>query len=196
MVVPKQQNGSQNQQMVTPFQQNGYPRKYKMGCANYMVAPPHPRFPSNRWRSPNPTHRSGSRRRRQLQRSFAPDGLSPSLCDPPTARQCRTCLTSDIQGFTSFKRLMAHLVNAMHWPSISKLRHLCMFSGCSLSSLRKASSQQSSSGGSVEQNQSKFNWSLRSDLMNLLLGWGWCRGRGTAQTASPEMWKTSENKMW
>ena len=36
LVVPKQQNGSQNQQMVTPFQQNGYPRKYKMGCANYM----------------------------------------------------------------------------------------------------------------------------------------------------------------
>ena len=134
------------------------------------VAPPRPRFPSNRWRSPNPTHRSGSHRRRQLQRSFAPDGLSPSLCDPPTARQCRTCLTSDIQGFTSFKRLMVHLVNAMHWPSISKLRHLCMFSGCSLSSLRKASSQQSSSGGSVEQNQSKFNWSLRSDLRNLLLG--------------------------
>ena len=36
MVVPKQQNGSPNQQMMTPFQQNGYPRKYKMGCANYM----------------------------------------------------------------------------------------------------------------------------------------------------------------
>ena len=38
LVVPKQQNGSPNQQMVTPFQQNGYPRKYKMGCANYMVS--------------------------------------------------------------------------------------------------------------------------------------------------------------
>ena len=38
LVVPKQQNGSPNQQMVNPFQQNGYPRKYKMGCANYMEA--------------------------------------------------------------------------------------------------------------------------------------------------------------
>ena len=36
VVVPKQQNGSPNQQMVISFQHKMGTRKYKMGCANYM----------------------------------------------------------------------------------------------------------------------------------------------------------------
>ena len=57
------------------------------------VLRPAPRFPSDRSRSSNPTHRSDSRRWRRWLHSSAPDVLELSLRDPLIDRLCNRCPT-------------------------------------------------------------------------------------------------------